>query len=217
MKSITLFVLLSSSLCCFAADDTNAIAVSDWSEPVELQNGSLHNEAIRGRLLIIEGSEPGYGGPNTETQAMTFVELKNATRACCDAVDVCFDVMKLNCTLTDESGKNVSKAASSGGYSGRGAFRPTWVVLPYNSTIRLFVNAGSRSPLGVYQNGEPSSSHWSISSNDTNVYYLSGTLDIFTRTNDATASMPESYRQGYYDLNCKGTLTFPKMKISARK
>ena len=215
MKSIALSLLLLSSIYCFAADNTNVIAMSDWSLPVGLQDNELHDQAIRGRLLIVEGSEPAYGGPKTETHAMTFVELQNVTGANCGSVEVCFDVMKLNCDLSDESGKSVPKPAG-GAWGGRGPFSPCWVALPYNSTIRLFVNAGSRIPLAVYPNGEPAC-HWSISPSDTNVYYLSGTLSIFTRTDNAISSMPQSLQQNFYDSHCKGTLNFPKMKISAKK
>jgi hypothetical protein len=218
MKSIALFLLLLSSPCCFA-NDTNIIAKNDWSEPVGLRNLETgHNHSIRGRLLIVAGSEPAYGGPKTDNAAMTFVELQNVDGAYGESIDVCFDVMKLNCILTDESGKNVPKP-TSGGWGGRGSLGPCWVTLPYNSTIRLFVNGGSKSPLAVYPNGEPWR-HWSISPSETNVYYLSGTLEIFTRTNGLASSFPEPFQklgQTIYNQSCKGTLTFPKMKILVNK
>jgi hypothetical protein len=215
MKYIMFSLFLLSGLCSFAEGNTNVIAASDWSEPVGLVNKEGHDEAIRGRLLIVAGSEPAYGGPKTENHAMTFVELQNVTGASGESIEVCFDVMKFNCDLSDESGKSVPKPAG-GAWGGRGPFSPCWVTLPYNSTIRLFVNSGSRTPLSVYPNGEPWC-HWSISPSDTNVYYLSGTLNIFTPTNCAPSSFPELLRKSFYDEHCRGTLTFPKMKISAKK
>jgi hypothetical protein len=218
MKFATLSILLSICLSCFA-DDTNIIVKSDWSEPVGLRNLETgHDHSICGRLLIIAGNEPAYGGPKTDNNAMTFVELQNVTGAYGENVDVCFDSMKLKCVLTDEHGKDIPKPMG-GTWGGRGPLGPYWVTLPYNSTIRLFVNCGSKSPLSVYPNGEPWS-HWSISPNDTNVYYLSGTLEIFTRTNFLAARFSEPFQslgQSYYEKNCKGTLTFPKMKIPVSK
>jgi hypothetical protein len=212
MKSIALSFLFLSGLCSFADENTNVIAASDWSNPVSLQNLETgHYHSIRGRLMIVAGSEPAYGGPKTDNAAMTFVELQNADGAYSESVDVCFDVMKLNCNLTDGSGKSVPKPMG-GAWGGRGPLSPCWLTLPYNSTIRLFVNGGSKSPLAIYPNGEPWT-HWSISSSDTNIYYLSGTLEIFTRTNGNTHIIPE-LRESAYNQRCKGTLTFPKMKIS---
>jgi len=211
MKSIAFSFLLLSCLCCFA-NDTNVIAATDWSEPVELMNLETgHDHAIRGRLLIVAGSEPAQGmwsKTDKDNTAMTFVELQNVTGGYSENADVCFDAMKLNCTLTDESGKSVPKHSHP--WSGRGAFSPCWEVLPYNSTIRLFVNSGSKSPLTVFPNGEPWS-YWLISTGDTNIYYLSGTLDICSQTNESPRL------QRLYDSHCKGTLIFPKTKISANK
>jgi hypothetical protein len=220
MKFTIFSILLSICLSCFA-DETNIIAKSDWSEPVGLQNLETgHDHSIRGRLLIIAGMEPAYGGPKTDNAAMTFVELQNADGAYSENVDLSFDSMKLKCTLTDANGKEIAKPMG-GAWGGRGPLGPYWITLPYNSTIRLFVNCGTKSPLSIYPSGEPWS-HWSISSSDTNVYYLSGTLEVCTRTNfmserfsPAFQSSGEAWRQ--YEQRCKKTLTFPKMKISVPK
>ena len=220
MKLTALCVLLSIRLSCIA-DETNIIAKSDWSEPVGLQNLETgHDHSIRGRLLIIAGMEPAYGGPKTDNAAMTFVELQNVDGAYSENVDVCFDSMKLKCTLTDANGKEVPKPMG-GAWGGRGPLGPYWITLPYNSTMRLFVNCGEKSPLSLYPSGEPWS-HWSISSSDTNVYYLSGTLEICTRTNYISERFPpQLLASGFawreYDQRCKKTLTFPKVKISVPK
>jgi hypothetical protein len=218
MKSIVVWLLLFCSLCLFADENTNVIVRTDWSEPVSLRVlATGHDHAIRGRLLIVSGSEPAYGGPPTDNAAMTFIELQNVTGAQGQSVEFNFDVMKLNCSLTDQNGKSDPKP-NAGPWGGRGPFAPCWVVLPYNSTVRLFVNGGSRIPLSVYPNGEPWS-HWSISPSDTNAYYLSGTLEIRTRTNLDTNS-PEGLRklhQMFYDQHCKATVVFPKVRIPTNK
>ena len=212
-------VLFSICLSCFA-DDTNIIAVSDWSEPVALQNLETgHDHDIRGRLLIIAGNEPAHWQRQTDNAVMTFVELQNVDGGYSENVDVLFDSTKLQCTLTDEHGKDAPKPRSGGGYSGRGAL-VNWVTLPYNSTIRLFVNSESKSPLSIHPNGEPWSQPWAISSGDTNVDYLSGTLEIRTRTNGMVnifGNAPLSDKQSYYDRKCIKMLTFPKLKISVPK
>src|SRR5579871_3936841 len=57
--------LVATSQLCFAGGDTNMIVISEWSKPVSLRNERGHDETIRGRLLIIQGMEPAYGGPPT--------------------------------------------------------------------------------------------------------------------------------------------------------
>ena len=111
MKMVTSLIIISACQLCFAVGDTNIIAMSEWSKAVSLRNDQLHDQAIRGRLVIVEGMEPAYGGPPTTNGAMTFVELQNVTGACCDDIDVCFDVTKLNCELSDGAGKLVPKPA----------------------------------------------------------------------------------------------------------
>jgi hypothetical protein len=69
-------------------------------------------------------------------------------------VKVYFGVMGLNCDLVETNGTH-PPLENVRGWGGRGPFQPCWVVLPYNSTIRLFINSGNRSPLHIHQNGEP--------------------------------------------------------------
>ncbi len=208
MKPITIILLILSSLRCLA-DDTNIIVATDWSEPVA--DGDY---PVRGRLVIIGGSEPAYGGPKAETtnHTMMFVELQYVKQACCGSVKLYFDVMGLKCKLVDANGKPAPKPQGVGG-SGRGAFAPSWVVLPYNSTIRLFVNPGSRSPLRITETGEPWS-YWKIQSSDTNIYYLSGSLAISTATNATLIAKPHDDVNPHEYHEWKGTLVFPKVKIS---
>jgi hypothetical protein len=201
MKTIASFLIFAACQLCFAGVDTNIIVMSEWSKPVSLRDDQLHDETIRGRLLILQGMEPAYGGPPTTNEAMTFVELQNVTGACCDSIDIYFAVTNLHCELSDATGKAVPKTSPLG-WSGRGPFLPCWVNLPYNSRIRLFVNGGSLNPLMVYPSGEPWS-RWSIPANGTNVYYLTGTLSVSTHTNSA---LPPDYY--------KATLIFPKTRIT---
>jgi hypothetical protein len=210
MKFAALCILCSICFCCFA-DDTNIIAASDWSEPVSLQNPKTgHTHEIRGRFLIVAGTEPGFGRSETNA-AMTFVELQNVTRAESENVDVYFDTAKLKCKLNYANGEDVPMPQKVWAWSGDGA-HSYWVVLPYNSTIRLFVISGSKSPLDVYPNGWPPQ-HWSISSSETNANYLSGTLEICTITNTSVKKTPFFIDEQY----CRKTLAFPKMKISVPK
>lgn len=219
---INIVAFVSLVLICLPclADETNIIVKTEWSEPVGLRNLETgHEHTIRGRLLIVSGMEPAYGGPKTDNAAMTFVELQNVTGAYGENADVCFDTMKLKCALTDQDGKDVPKTRGGGGWGGRGPLGPYWVTLPYNSTIRLFVNRGQKSPLAVFPSGEPWS-HWSISPIETNTYYLSGTLELCTRTNAIPkifGSASLSSKQSFYEQHCIKTLTFPKVKISVPK
>lgn len=184
---------------------TDLIVVSDWSEPISLRNENLHDQAIRGRLLIVEGMEPAYGGPPTTNRAMTFVELQNVSGGYDDkGIDICFDVMKLKCELTDATGKLLPKP-NPGPWGGPGPFAPSWVRLPYNSTIRLFVNNGMREPLAIYSNGEPWC-HWDIAASDTNAYFLSGSLSLSTHTN-RTFSELDPRKHG------TASLIFPKTRL----
>src|SRR5579883_634387 len=206
MKAILAILILGACQICFGAGEASIIAMSAWSKPAALRNQHGHDEAIRGRLLIVKGTEPGYGGPNLENGAMTFVELQNVTPSCGEGIDVYFAVTNLHCQLADAAGKAVP-LPTQGGWGGRGPFLPCWVKLPYNSSIRLFVNGGRMDPLSVYPGGEPWS-YWSIAKNDTNIYYLAGTLSISTHTNSSDAPI---FGERYY----KATLVFPKTKISS--
>jgi hypothetical protein len=205
MKTLSAVVFLVACRVCFAGTDTNIIAMSDWSDPVSLRNEQLHDQSIRGRLVIVKGYEPAYGGTETNNGAMTFVELQDATGASGDNTKIYFDVMKLRCQLSDATGKPVP-APGGGPWSGRGPFPPVWLTLPYNSTIRLYVNGGYSNPLCIYPTGEPGC-FWRIPKTDTNTYYLTGTLKLLSVTN----TVPE-WQAAY-----NATLIFPKFKVHPQK
>ena len=58
MKRIAPFLIVAFCQLCFAGEDTNVIALSEWSKPVSLRNDEGHDKAVRGRLLIVQGTEP---------------------------------------------------------------------------------------------------------------------------------------------------------------
>ena len=200
MKALVSGFIFAACQLCIAAGDTNIIAISEWSKPVSLINDQMHHQDIRGRLLIVQGMEPAYGGPEITNGAMTFIELQNVTGAHGGGIEIHFAVTNLHCELSDAAGKVIPQPASVA-WGGRGPFSPRWVNLPNNSMIRLFVNGGSLNPLMVYPSGEPWS-RWSIPGNGTNVYYLTGTLSVSTRTNSSFSSE-----------GCNATLIFPKTRI----
>jgi hypothetical protein len=209
---ISSFFVLASCQLCFSRGDANVIAMSEWSKPISLPNEQLHNQDIRGRLLIVQGMEPAYGGPPTTNGAMTFVELQNVTGAQGEGIDVYFAVTNLHCQLSDRTGKALPEPGGVA-WGGRGPFAPYWLRLPYNSTVRLFINGGSMNPLMVYPSGEPWR-RWSIAADSTNAYFLSGTLNLSTHTN---LSLSPEFREPDYQLNRKATLEFPKMRIRSGK
>ncbi len=213
MRTITATIVLAACQLSFAGGDTNSVAISEWSEPVKLQNKQLHDQTIRGRLLIVRGVEPALRGSVTTNRAMTFVELQNVSGAYDGTgIDILFDVTKLNCDLSDGTGRVLPKPDGVS-WSGPGPLGPYWLQLPYNSTIRLFVNGGSLAPLMVYPNGEPWC-YWSIPTNDTNVYFLAGTLSLATHTN-TTFSGPPGLTERYWQEHCTAKLLFPKTGIHA--
>lgn len=207
MKPITILLLILTSFRCMAGE-MNIIVATDWSQPVD-----YFGHSIRGRLLIIEGDEPSYGGLKTEPHSMTFVELQNVSIGA--SLKLYFDVMGLNCELVGTNNLPVPLTSSRGVHDSR-PLSPYWVVLPYNSTIRLFINSGYSSRLTVFQNGKPWC-YWSINPTNTNVYYLSGTFTIGTATNGTLTVTPPEMMGTHSYADWRGKLNFPKTEISAGK
>jgi len=111
-------------------------------------------------------------------------------------VSIYFDPDALTCELTDADGKVVPQttAAGSGGRPGK-----TWVVIPFDSSIRLRVNPfgfGHAEGLLIRLN----TANWLLK--DGADYNLSGTL---------TVAPPEGKADAW-----KGELKLPKAKISLK-
>src|SRR5215471_19299148 len=127
MRTIALFLLLVARIAGFA-EDTNIIAISDWSKPV----GTFHGHALRARMIISYGRGPGFAGPWPETQV--HLEFQNVSEAVVRPTQFYFDPENgLHCELRDSRSGLVSPG---GGGSGGGA-GASWITLPYDSTIRL--------------------------------------------------------------------------------
>jgi len=205
----SVILLLLSSLWCFA-DDTNIIVETDWSKPV-----AYDDHSVRGRLIIVGGTQLAYGGPQAETtnHTMMFVELQNTTEAVGVGVKFYFDSMGLNCELAS-NGIPVGPAPPHA-QGGGGAHTAKWIVLPYNSTIRLFINIGTISPLTIHQGGE-FGRYWEIPSTDTNAYSLTASLVISTPANATLIATPHRSEDPHEYAEWKGTLVFPKVKIPTR-
>ena len=209
MKTSLIAILIMCTLTNAGAD-TNIIVMSEWSQPISLRNEQLHDQYIRGRLLIVQGIEPAYGGPPMTNGTMNFIELQNVSGACCDAIEVYFDPSKLNFQLSDEAG--IVPKLDGGIWSGPLPSSPVWVNLPYNSTIRLFMNSGRMEPLSIYPSGDPVL-YWSISKGDTNTYYLAGTMGLSTHSN---LNLSPSIIDIYYKEHCTAIMEFPRFRISPK-
>jgi len=187
------------------------IAMSDWSDKVE-----FNDCAVRGRLVIVEGYQPAYDGPRTSKQSMMFVELQNVTDAVGGSVKLYVDVNNLHLDLLDANGARIKHPLGGSGGGTPSSGGSDWVVLPYNSTIRLFVEHGGQSPLTIYENGVLERP-WTISASDTNVYYLSGSLTITQPTNGTLQVMPHESWDIHSYADWSGTLMFPKARSSVNK
>jgi len=216
MRIITPLPLLLACQVCFAGEDTNIIAMSDWSKPVATQSGS-HVQKLRARMLVMYGRGACFDGPNPETQF--YLELSNIS--CANVpMQICFDPLhQLSCALLDVNGKPVpTPRPGAGSIPERSG---DWITLPYDSTIRLRVNSGgygNKKGEGLNLYLWPSGS-WYLRPGDTNTYYLIGT---FTVTNHVATGMnqPGGFRPReteLFDAEWSGTIELPKMKISVPK
>jgi hypothetical protein len=200
-------------LRCATAADTNILVTSDWSAAVDSQTRIDH--PIRGRLVIVSGSQPAYGGPPTDNHTMLFVELQNAVGAVGPSIKLWFATTGLKLDLVDANGKPAPMDQVYG-WSGSAGFPSCWVVLPYGSTLRALASTGTRSPLRICRGGVLWD-RWGIPSTDTNTYFLSGTLTVSSPTNSTFSVVPQEkagWPHAYAEWT--GTLTFPKVAISPR-
>jgi hypothetical protein len=206
MKAAVLLLLALLQTACFAVDDTNAIALGPWSEPVANSYGA----AIRGRLGIYEHR---HRGPVAGVDTALYLELEEASGFFGARPEVYFHLPQdggtngLHCQLTDQTGKVVPE---SGFGFGGGAPNSQWVDIPCDGAVRLRVSVfgGGRlqdGGLAIWAFGPGS---WTIKGNDTNQYSLSGTFTVEPPTN----YVPKDFRWVW-----RGTLKLPKMKIPANR
>ena len=71
IKTIALFLISGACQLCLAGEDTNIIAMSDWSKPV----ATYYGHALRARMLISQEHSPAHAGPLPETEF--YLELQN--------------------------------------------------------------------------------------------------------------------------------------------
>ncbi len=203
MKALPFLLILALEPACFGVDDTNAIALGPWSEPV----ANYYGLAIRGRLAMFE--HPQHRGPSGGVDTALYLELEEYSGFCGGNAEVYFLLDSrpgkggLRCKLTDAAGRVVPE--SGFGFSG-GSPASRWVEIPSDGSLRLRVSVfgGGRlkdGGLAIWSFGPGS---WTISGRDTNTYFLSGTFTVDPPTN----YVPKDFRWVW-----KGTLDLPKMRI----
>src|SRR5664279_1766511 len=132
MKTITLFLLSAACQLCFAGEDTNIIAMSDWSKPV----GTSYGQTLRGRMILAQGHSFARAGQGLETEF--YLELQNVSWAIGAPMQIHFDPAGLHCEIVDSNGKPPPPQVGGGG-SGGGAGKCS-ITLPYDGTIKLRAN-----------------------------------------------------------------------------
>jgi hypothetical protein len=206
MRIIVLIPLLLIGQCCLGVEDTNVIALGDWSDPV----GNKYGVQIRGRLLMCEYPEPLHTGPHGGYDTGVYLEVQEY-HGTLDAQVYCnltsWEGGGLRCQLTSTDGKAVEQSGGGGG----GAPISQWIRVshPYGS-VRLrasdFGGGWLRDGgLGIWF---ISAGLWTIKGSDTNVYFLSGTLTVTAPTNHVTSDFREVWQ---------GALRLPKMKLPAMR
>ncbi|HEY6184545.1 MAG TPA: hypothetical protein VIW67_20035, partial [Terriglobales bacterium] len=96
MKIIAALLFISANAPCFASNDTNIIAISDWSKPV----GNFDGHTLRVRMIVTYGRGAAFSGPWAETQF--YLEFENVSGAIGSPTQFYFDPEKgLNCELKD--------------------------------------------------------------------------------------------------------------------
>lgn len=198
MKRFGVLLACMFASCCEGADGHRTILEGDWSSPV-----TVHDQTLRARLIILEGRSPAYAGPSSEV--LVYLELQNMTAGAREPLRIYFDASRnLKVTVRDSKGRPVPPAP--GGGSGQ-RLEPTWVTLPYDSTIRLRANPGgwSTPPDAVLalpvrpMDGDT----WLFREKEAGEYALSGTLTVAPPSPD---DLPHA-------AEWRGTLAFPETKL----
>jgi hypothetical protein len=203
---LAILYIVACSRCCgsgLAGGETNVIAASEWSEPVE-----QHDHSVRGRVIVCEGRSPAYAGEGQEV--LVYLELENVTRSWGQPLKLYCDPMGgARYELSDANGRRVPPAPTAGSGGAPAAY---WITLPYDSSVRLRANPGG---WGTPQNAAlalpmrpMAGDYWLIKHGDTNEYFLSATFTVASPKNGASSAEDRSW---------EGTLKMPKVKISVMK
>ncbi len=185
--ALSLLILLSSQVACFAVDDAKILAAGDWSAPVggteDASTGrGAHSPVLRGRVLLCES-------PKNHSPAL-YLELQDCGNVWGSTNEVfCNMSPGGGCHLEsrDQAGKPI---APRGGGFGGGMPGAHWITMPCDSTVRLRI---SRYATFTYAN--------------TNDYFVSGTF---------TSEPPKDPNDHRLDV-WQGTLKLPAMKIVPTK
>jgi hypothetical protein len=204
MKTIQLAAisLLLLAICepSFGVEDTNVLALGNWSGPVSNEYGCK----LRGRLAMC--AYPDHRGHANRVDLGVYVELQEYSDSLHGDVHVYCDFTKgLKCEVADANGRPPEPVGI--GYNG-GAPGSQWISLPPFASIRLRANvfAGGRlrdGGLGLWFTG---AGGWTIKPADTNTYFLSATL---------TVTPPPNTNSFNHTQIWSGTLNLPQMKIWA--
>lgn len=162
-------------------------------------------------MLIAQEHSPAHAGPWPETEL--YLELQNVSGAVGPPMRIYFDPGRgLRCELLNSLGKSLPERGTPGSGGGAGA---CWIILPYDSTIRLRANAygyGMKPGDGFsLRLSPPGSQDWAIRAGDTNTYFLSSSFTVTPPTNHITQDFDEAR------TIWNGTLELPKMKIEIPK
>jgi hypothetical protein len=181
----------------FAGENTNVIALSDWSEPVGCGEAIGECGSLRGRLLIQYGFSPNYAGQTPETQV--YLELQNVSPT--GELEFYFDPREVKYQLLDANSNPPPQVGMGGSGGGPSAL---WVTLLFDSKIQLRASLygfgmqpgrGLMIPLGYGV---------VIEAGNTNDYYLTATF-----TADGSTTRVSS--PGHYIW--QGTLKIPKTRV----
>jgi hypothetical protein len=211
------FLLLLVCQCCFAGSADELTTFGEWAVST---NNPMLGMSLKARLVVSETADN-----SGSRMAVTYVELQNPN----NAINVLYvyyngSLPELSCELLDSRGKAVP-SQMSGPYNGPMP-EPCWLALPIDSTVRFhpsFYRAPAASKGELYIDaGHNQWRHWVIPRDDTNDYYLSGTLSLTVPEGEApppwrmkTGNASVVTNPVPYDV-CHAALKLPPVKISAK-
>ena len=173
------------------ATSPDTVAKGDWSLPVD---------GLRARLLVRFA-----GTRESGRDILLYLELQNQSATVTPISLFYSDDNDWSTTwsLTDRKGNSVAKTPIA---IRRPVHRPYWIVLPFDSTLRLRASNGSsvsRTVKGSTQLLLPANEFWSFPKSSQEEYFLSCSFEA--------KSPPET--SGHSNV-WQGKLTIPKVRIS---